>query len=87
MAVTSTIINGFPFMVSEDRWWKEKSGMNRFKRAYSDSRVQQACKFAGTKESVYIRKELIITSHKIGPVHMSAVSLFCNTNSPFLLFN
>ena len=31
------------------------------------SRVQQPCKFIGTKESVYIRKEL--NSHRIGLVH------------------
>ena len=30
VAVTSTIINNFPFMVSEDRRWKEKPGMNTF---------------------------------------------------------
>jgi len=31
------------------------------------SRVQQLCKFIGTKESAYIRKDL--KSHRIGLVH------------------
>ena len=42
-------------------------------------RGQQPCKFIGTKESVYIRKEL--NSDRIGLVaNMAAVSLFWNTN-------
>ena len=35
VAVTSTMINNFPFIVPEDRRRKEKPGMNRFYRAYS----------------------------------------------------
>ena len=56
-AVTSTIINNFPFMVSEDQRWKEK-------RLHLS--VQQPCKFILTKESVYIRKEF--NSHRTGLV-------------------
>ena len=39
------------------------------------SRDQHLCKFMGTKESVYIRKEF--NSHRTG---MAAVLLFWNTN-------
>ena len=67
VAVTSTIVDNFPFLVSKDRR-KEKPGMNRFfERIYIHSRVQQPCKFIGTKESVYIKQEL--NSHRIGLVH------------------
>ena len=64
--MTSRIINNFPFVVSEERRRKEKPGMNRFiERIHSPA--QQPCKCIGTKESVYIRKEL--NSHRIGFVH------------------
>ena len=63
--MTSTIINNFPFVVSEERRRKEKPGMNRFiERIHSCA--QQPCKCIGTKESVYISKEL--KSHRIGLV-------------------
>ena len=35
VAVTSTIINNCPLMVSEDRRWKEKLGINRFYGVYA----------------------------------------------------
>ena len=35
VAITSTMINNFPFMVPEDRRRKEKPDMSRFYRAYS----------------------------------------------------
>ena len=56
-------------MVSEDRRWKEKApGRNRFLQIeHIYSRVQQPCKFIGTRESVYIRK--LLNSYKIGLVH------------------
>ena len=64
--MNSTIINNFPFVVSEERWRKERLGMNRFiERIHS--RVQQPCNCIGTKESVYIRKGL--NSYRIGLVH------------------
>jgi len=55
---------------------RQVAGIERFY-----SRGQQPCKFTGTKESVYIRKEF--NSHRIGLVlytNMAAVSLFWNTN-------
>ena len=43
------------------------------------SRGQHLCKFIGTKESVYIRKEFNSTG-LVWDTNMAAVSLFWNTN-------
>ena len=43
------------------------------------SRGQHLCKFIGTKESVYIRKEFNSTG-LVWNTNMAAVSLFWNTN-------
>ena len=46
-------------------------------------RVQQPCRFIGTKESVYIRKEL--NSHRIGLVQQHARRFIVNTNMAVMI--
>ena len=82
--MNSTIINNFPFVVSEERRRKERLGMDRFiERIHS--RVQQPCNCIGTKESVYIKKEF--NSHRIANSGTRELTLKCKLKCYFKPMN
>ena len=79
VALTSTIINNCPLMVSEDQRWKGKPGINRFYGAYAVT-WPAAMQIYWNKRKCLRKKRVELPQDWFVTRDMAAVSLFCNTN-------